>query len=275
MGLPSEARLDQQDRQVQGTTRRARILADPRHHLDLDIQVVDIVGAHLNGKLREEIYMQQPPMYKNGTSDVCQLHRTLYGLRQSGHEWNIALDGAFKSLNFTRLISDQCVYLCTRNSDIALVAVHVDDMTLLTSSPQTTDALKQELAAHFELFNLGPIRQVVGLEVSRNRATGTLALRKSQYIDRILARFGMANAKPVNTPLDVLSCAGLGGERGGENESCDKSEDATSVDPNRRPTLEERGQMSEMTKHSHNELKRKVETSGLYARSGLYQETRI
>ena len=76
----------------------------------------------------------------------------------------------------------------------------------------------------------------------------------------------------------------LGGEllgviikkRGGENESCEKSENATSADPNKRPTLEERRQMSETTQTLHTtSSNEKVETSGMYARSGLYQETRI
>ncbi|CDO72947.1 hypothetical protein BN946_scf185002.g132 [Trametes cinnabarina] len=152
--------------------------------LDYDIQVADIVGAYLNGHLREEIFMRQPPMYENGRPDVCKLERTLYGLKQSGREWNLELDQAFKRRNFKRLISDQCVYLRARDTDTSIVAVHVDDMTMLTSSPETTDALKQELSAFFELSDLGPIRQVVGLEVTRDRAARTLTLRQTQYIDR-------------------------------------------------------------------------------------------
>ncbi|KAJ2985252.1 hypothetical protein NUW54_g10210 [Trametes sanguinea] len=170
--------------------------------LNLDIQVVDIVGAYLNGRLREEIYMRQPPMYENGRPEVCHLNRTLYGLKQSGREWNIELDNAFKSLGFTRLMSDQCVYLRTRDSDLAIVAVHVDDMTMLTSSAETTTSIKREISAHFEISDLGPIRQVVGLEVVRDHNAGTTILKQTQYIDRILARFGMSDAKPVDTPLD-------------------------------------------------------------------------
>ena len=84
-----------------------------------------------------------------------------------------------------------------------IIAVHVDDMVLLTPSTEITAQLHHELKRHFEVSNLGPIRQVVGLEVTRDRAAHTLTLRQSQYIDRILQRFGMADANGIHTPADA------------------------------------------------------------------------
>ncbi|KAL1937083.1 hypothetical protein VTO73DRAFT_15123 [Trametes versicolor] len=171
--------------------------------LDLDICVIDIVSAYLNGELQEEIYMQQPPMYENGHPVACCLRRTLYGLKQSGREWNLKLDAVFATLGFTRLLSDQCVYLRAAADHLALVAAHVDDMTTLTSSPADSDTLADKLESHFELSKLSDIRQVVGLEVEHNRTHGTLTLRQAQYIVRVLERFSMANANPIDTPLDA------------------------------------------------------------------------
>jgi hypothetical protein len=56
--------------------------------MDLEIHQIDIKGAYLNGELTkgEHIYMQQPPGYHAPRSEgkVCQLVKTLYGLKQSG-----------------------------------------------------------------------------------------------------------------------------------------------------------------------------------------------
>ena len=54
---------------------------------DYEIHQIDIKGAYLNGILtsNEVIFMKQPPGYATETpGKVCQLKKTLYGLKQSG-----------------------------------------------------------------------------------------------------------------------------------------------------------------------------------------------
>src|ERR1700678_2802163 len=48
----------------------------------LKAHIVDIVGAYLNGDLKEEIYMQQPPEYNDRTGQVWRLNKTIYRLQQ-------------------------------------------------------------------------------------------------------------------------------------------------------------------------------------------------
>ncbi|CAI7811331.1 unnamed protein product [Closterium sp. NIES-53] len=44
---------------------------------------MDISTAFLNGILEEDVYMTQPPGYKDGTGRVCKLKRSIYGLKQA------------------------------------------------------------------------------------------------------------------------------------------------------------------------------------------------
>jgi hypothetical protein len=167
---------------------------------NLQIHVVDVVGAYLNGKLDEEIYMQQPELYEDGTTRVCRLHRTLYGLKQSGRVWNLQLNSSFLKLGYTRLISDQCVYIRHHNSDIAIVAVHVDDMTVLTSSPALMEQVESELNSEFSIKKLGEIRQLLGMEITRTK--NSIRLTQVQYITKILEKYQMDKCNPVATPID-------------------------------------------------------------------------
>ena len=50
----------------------------------LKVKQMDIKGAYLNGILQETIYMKQLEGFGDGTSRVCKLIKTLYGLKQSG-----------------------------------------------------------------------------------------------------------------------------------------------------------------------------------------------
>ena len=42
----------------------------------------------------------------------------------------------------------------------------------------------------------------MGLELERDLEKATLKIMQSQYIKRVLEKFGMADSHPVNTPLD-------------------------------------------------------------------------
>lgn len=46
------------------------------------INQFDVKTAFLNGDLSEVIYMKQPVGFKDGTSRICRLKRSLYGLKQ-------------------------------------------------------------------------------------------------------------------------------------------------------------------------------------------------
>jgi hypothetical protein len=50
----------------------------------LVIQQMDVKGAYLNGILDEQVYMHQPEGFEDGTDRICELLKSLYGLKQSG-----------------------------------------------------------------------------------------------------------------------------------------------------------------------------------------------
>ena len=46
---------------------------------------MDVKTAFLNGKLKEEVYMEQPQVFseKGNEAKVCRLNKALYGLKQA------------------------------------------------------------------------------------------------------------------------------------------------------------------------------------------------
>ena len=170
-----------------------------------ELDQVDVVGAYLNGVLPEgeDVYMEQPPGYDDGSGLVLKLNKALYGLKQAGRVWNQQLNKFLLETGWKRLISDQCIYIRRRNGTITVLAVHVDDMAIGGDSIAEKDLAKAELASKFEITDMGPLRTIVGLEVSRDRNNGTITLSQGAYIRRVLKKFNMDNANPVTTPLDI------------------------------------------------------------------------
>jgi hypothetical protein len=71
-------------------------------HKHWEVHHMDMKSAFLNGTLKEEVYVQQPPKFVIvGTEHkVLQLHKALYRLHQASRAWNAKLNGTMVSLGF-------------------------------------------------------------------------------------------------------------------------------------------------------------------------------
>ena len=49
--------------------------------------------------------------------------------------------------------------------------------------------------------DLGPAKQILGMNISRDRSAGTLNLSQKLYIEKVLSRFRVNDAKARTTPL--------------------------------------------------------------------------
>lgn len=182
-----------------------RLLIALAAHYNLDIHGMDIVGAYLNGKLEETIYMRQPPILNDGTGQVLRLKKTLYGLKQSGRVWNNTLNNTFTfDLGYTRLIADRCVYVRQSPKGPIIAAVHVDDIFLLTPRDAEIIAqVKNEIKGKFNATDLGELHHTLGMEITRDEISGNITLSQTQYTKKIIQRMGMENCNPVEKPLDT------------------------------------------------------------------------
>ncbi|URD96234.1 Retrotransposon protein [Musa troglodytarum] len=69
----------------------------------------------------------------------------------------------------------------------------------------TIDRLKKELSESFVTKDMGPAKQILGIQISRDRKNKKIWLSREKYIEKALERFSMSNAKPVGSPLRVTS----------------------------------------------------------------------
>ncbi|MCO5559697.1 hypothetical protein L7F22_013298 [Adiantum nelumboides] len=164
---------------------------------------MDLRTAFLNGELDDLIYMKQPPNYlsEKHHTHVCQLLKSLYGLKQSPLQWYRRFHGCMANLGYQRLQSDPNVYTRHATYIFLVLAIYVDDILLLCSSLTALDAAKTELHASFSMTDMGPLHYCLGIQVYQ--ATSTITLSQDVYILSLLKKFNMADCKGMETPLSI------------------------------------------------------------------------
>jgi hypothetical protein len=123
-------------------------------------------------------------------------------MKQSGRIWNKTMHKAMLGWGFKRLHADPCVYYRVSALGTVLSAVHVDDFLVVSSSPDTSRAFKEELKTLWTISDLGKARFCVRIAISHNRPNCTVAISQTALIDRVVQQFGQSDADPISTPMD-------------------------------------------------------------------------
>lgn len=179
-----------------------RIFVVVANKLRLPIHQMDVQGAFLYGDINDEVFMSLPNS-RNKSKTVCKLNKSIYGLKKSPKCWNSKFDNLMKHLGFNRSQNDFCLYIKSSDNSNVYVLLYVDDLLILGSNLYQVENLKKELNKNFEMKDLGIVNNYLGIHISQNLEKGFTELDQSDYLLKVLERFGMLNCKAVNTPLDA------------------------------------------------------------------------
>nr|AAT44257.1 putative polyprotein [Oryza sativa Japonica Group] len=170
---------------------------------DYELEQMDVKTAFLHGELEEDIYMEQPEGFVVPGKEnlVYRLKKSLYGLKQSPRQWYKRFDSFMFSQKFRRSNYDSCVYLKVVDGSSIYLLLYVDDMLIAAKDKSEIEKLKAQLSSEFEMKDLGAAKKILGMEITRERHSGKLYLSQKGYIEKVLRRFNMHDAKPVSTPL--------------------------------------------------------------------------
>jgi hypothetical protein len=170
----------------------------------LHLEQLDVKTTFLHGDLEEEFYMQKPRGYevKGKENLVCRLKKILYGLKQDPRQWYLNFDRFMTEQGYSRCHSDHCVYFKRlQNGRYNILLLYVDDMLVAGSNMKDINVLKNKLANSFAMKDLGAAKKILGMRITRDRKNRKLTLSHGEYIEKVLERFRMQNAKPVSTHL--------------------------------------------------------------------------
>jgi len=157
---------------------------------------MDVDTAFLNSRLDEEIYMEQPQGFQDGTNRVCRLRKAIYGLKQASRAWYTTLHVFLTAKGLKRSRVDPCLYY----GDGMIIFVYVDDLVIAGKNDERVESISQEFKNHFRMKDLGKPRKLLGLdliEVPRG-----VFLTGYGIISELLQRYQMYGSRYVSTPMD-------------------------------------------------------------------------
>jgi hypothetical protein len=103
---------------------------------------------------------------------------------------------------YKKTTSDHCVFVQKfLDGDFIILLLYVDDMLIVGMNSSRIDRLKKQLSQSFAMKDLGPAKQILGVRIHRSRKDKKLFISQEQYIEKVLERFNMNNAKVVSSPL--------------------------------------------------------------------------
>jgi hypothetical protein len=171
---------------------------------DWELDNLDVDTAFLNADIEEEIYLQQPKGFEvrtpEGKSQVCLLHKSLYGLKQASHNWNKLIDSYLKSDGLKPSHTDPCMY--TSEDKQFVVLLWVDDVIIGSSNKHKVITFKERISKRFKIKDLGALRWILGVEIKRDRENRILEMTQKTYIKDMLKIYGMDDCKSVATPTE-------------------------------------------------------------------------
>ena len=158
----------------------------------------DVSTAFLYGDLEEDIYMIQPEGCDDGSGRVCHLKRSLYGLKQAPRCWNKKFNDFLTKEGFKSSFADPCLYIRNRNGRKLILVLYVDDGLIASSNKEDVEQFITDLKKSFQI-SCSEAKFYLGLEIAQEK--DGIKITQKGYIEKILKKFNMENANPVETPI--------------------------------------------------------------------------
>ena len=127
-----------------------------------------------------------------------QIEESPVWFEQAPMTWYGRIDSFLSSLGFTKVKADSNLYYKVEDGNPVTLLLYVDDLFVLCMDGLIADT-KRNLAAEFEMKDLGMMHYFLGMEVWQN--TDGISLGKGKYVIEILKRFGMMDCNSMATPM--------------------------------------------------------------------------
>ena len=130
---------------------------------------MDVKSAFLNGYLKEEVYVKQPPSFESDEfpNHVFKLDKALYDLKQAPRAWYERLSSFLLKNNFRRGKIDNTLFLKSKGEHLLIVQVYVDDLIFGATHNDLCYEFSKLMRSEFEMSMMGKLNFSLGLQIKQ------------------------------------------------------------------------------------------------------------
>jgi hypothetical protein len=167
-----------------------RILLAYAAQPSLKLFQMDMKTAFLNGPIKEEVYVEQPPGFKDDRyfDHVYKLSKALYGLKQAPRAWYECLRDFLISNAFKVGKDDPTLFTKTCNGDLFVCQIYVDDIIFGSTNQKSCEEFSRVMMQKFEMSMMGKLTYFLGFQVKRFKE-GTF-ISQMKYTQNLLKSLG-------------------------------------------------------------------------------------
>ncbi|KAG6623897.1 Integrase catalytic core protein [Phytophthora cinnamomi] len=170
--------------------------------LKLMIYQGDINTAYLNATLGIKQYLEEVGGYPcEDDGMIYIIEKALYGLRQSGREWNSEVNRWFVDYGFNQCETEPCLYFYDQDGEFAIVLLYVDDILCATNNVKFKKRMFEQLDQDYGLKDQGLLNTYLGVQVEQN--ADSIKIHQAKYCEEIIERFHFVDAHPRRIPMET------------------------------------------------------------------------
>ncbi|GJZ51863.1 putative ribonuclease H-like domain-containing protein [Tanacetum coccineum] len=132
---------------------------------DFVVYQMDVKSAFLYGKIKEEVYVCQPPGFEdpNFPDRVYKVEKALYGLHQALRAWYETLSTYLLDNRFQRGKIDKTLFIRRDKGDILLVQVYEDDIIFSSTKKSLCTQFEKMMHKKFQMSSMGELIFFLGI----------------------------------------------------------------------------------------------------------------
>jgi hypothetical protein len=139
---------------------------------------------------------------------ILELDKFIYGLKQAPAKFQEHLTKSLKSIGYTQLAQDSCLYVKKQNGHFSIISVHVDDILQVTTNKYLYEELRDQLTTIYGAVTAHPeATTYLGMCLLRSKDRKYLRISQEGLVLKALAMFPPPNESThCNSPARDTLC---------------------------------------------------------------------